>query len=101
MLWQWMLQVWHEDPLVLGQAAFVWLAAIAIGLGWYASKIPPRLTPEDLDRLHREVDDLAKEIRSADANGRPVEHLQRLLSELCERLPTADARRTCPRDSRR
>ena len=72
---------------------FVWLCAIALGLSWYASRIPQRIAPSDLERLHRDVDELKQRIRAASDQGKPVEHVQQLLDEMRKRLPSGDARR--------
>lgn len=76
-----------------GQAMFVWLCAIAIGISWYASRIPRRIAPSELERLHRAVDDLKLRIRVASNQGEPVEGLQKVLDETRKQLPSGDARR--------
>ena len=93
MPWQWLLQVWQQDPSAIAQVAFVWLAAVAIGIGWYASKIPPRVTPTDLEQLHRQIDDVRHRIRQTRSDGGPVDRLQQILDRLREQLPSGDARR--------
>lgn len=92
MPWQW-LQELLGDPSAYGQAMFVWLCAIAIGISWYASRIPRRIAPSELDRLHRAVDDLKLRIRVASNQGKSVEGLQKLLDEMRKQLPSGDARR--------
>jgi hypothetical protein len=92
--WQWWLQLLHSDPSALGEMAFVWLSAIAIGISYYASRIPRRIAPADLQRMHREVDKLRKQIGEAIRQGEPVQDLQQNLQRLRERLPTDDARRS-------
>lgn len=92
MPWQWLLQL-LGDPSAYGQAIFVWLCAIAIGISWYASRIPRRIAPSELERLHRAVDDLKFRISAASDQGKPVERLQKLLDELRKQLPAGDARR--------
>ena len=93
MPWQWLLQVWQQDPLAIGQAAFIWLAAVALGISWYASRIPPRIPPDDLDQLHRQIDDVRQRIRRARNDGHPNDRLQQTLDGLREQLPRGDARR--------
>lgn len=93
MPWQWLLQFWGQNPSVYGQAMFVWLCAIAIGISWYASRIPRRIAPSELERLHRDMDDLKMRIRAASVQGKPVEDLQKRLDEMRKQLPAGDARR--------
>ena len=93
MPWQWLQQLLGQDPAAYGQVMFVWLCATAIGISWYASRIPRPIAPSDLERLHREVDDLTLRIRTASSQGKPVEHLQQLLGEMRKQLPSGDARR--------
>ena len=92
MPWEWLQQL-VGDPMAYGQAMFVWLCAIAVGISWYASRIPPRIAPSELERLHRAVDDLKLRIRAASNQGKPVDGLQRLLDEMRKQLPSGDARR--------
>ncbi|MGH7765729.1 MAG: hypothetical protein ACREOM_15060 [Candidatus Dormibacteraceae bacterium] len=89
-----MLQLMQNDPSAVGQMAFVWLSAAAIGLGYYASRIPPRITPADLQRIHREIDDCRRQIGEATHQGGQVQDLEQHLERLRERLPPGDARRS-------
>ncbi|MGH7762517.1 MAG: hypothetical protein ACREOY_14065 [Candidatus Dormibacteraceae bacterium] len=91
--WQWLLQLLQNDPSAFGQMAFVWLCAIALGISWYASRIPRRIAPADLERIHREVDEMKERIRDGVRDGRPVHALQQRLEGLRESLPSGDARR--------
>lgn len=93
MPWQWLQQLLGQDASAHGQVMFVWLCAIAIGISWYASRMPRRIAPSELDRLHRAVDDLKLRIRAASNQGKPVEGLQKLLDEMRKQLPSGDARR--------
>jgi hypothetical protein len=94
MPWQWLPQFVQNDPQAFGQMAFVWLSAIALGISWYAAKIPRPIAPAELERLHREVDELRQEILAAAGEGRRIQRLQERLDALRDRLPSGDARRS-------
>ena len=88
----WLLRLAQQDASGAGLTAFVWLSAIAIGLGWYASRMNPH-EPRELELLHREIDDLRDRIRCEQTTGARRDDLVARLEDLCRRLPAADARR--------
>ena len=93
MLWHWLLGLAAKDAYSAGLSAFVWLAAVLLGLAWYAPRLLPRWKPGELELLHRRIDDLRDRIRSSRSAGEQTEQLVARLEQLCRQLPANDARR--------
>ena len=94
----WLPNLLQQDSQTLAQlvtfSLLLWVLLLAVCTGYLAVTVGRVLSPGELERLHRRIDEVRRQIREAAAAGQPAEQLQELLSQLRQRLSSNDLRRS-------